>query len=56
MNRYTYGKPVEGTVKIRAKNEFWYRPWNFHGEEPMVEQSLTLVQSHDSKYMYMEEQ
>ncbi|XP_048758952.2 CD109 antigen-like isoform X2 [Ostrea edulis] len=41
--RYTYGKPVEGTVKIRAKNEFWYRPWNFHGEEPMVEQSLTLT-------------
>ena len=43
LNRYTYGKPVEGTVTLRAKNEHWYRPWNYHGDEPMIEQSLTLV-------------
>ncbi|XP_062608191.1 CD109 antigen-like isoform X3 [Saccostrea cucullata] len=41
--KYTYGKPVEGTVKIRAKNEYWYRPWNYHGDEPMIEQTLTLT-------------
>ncbi|XP_022321696.2 CD109 antigen-like isoform X2 [Crassostrea virginica] len=41
--KYTYGKPVEGTVTLRAKNEHWYRPWNYHGDEPMIEQSLTLT-------------
>eukprot|EP00105_Crassostrea_gigas_P038152 XP_019922300.1 PREDICTED: CD109 antigen-like [Crassostrea gigas] len=41
--KYTYGKPVEGSVKLRAKNEYWYRPWNYHGDEPMIEQTLTLT-------------
>nr|XP_034324217.1 CD109 antigen isoform X1 [Crassostrea gigas]XP_034324218.1 CD109 antigen isoform X1 [Crassostrea gigas] len=41
--KYTYGKPVEGKVKLRAKNEYWYRPWNYHGDEPMIEQTLTLT-------------
>ncbi|XP_052721975.1 CD109 antigen-like isoform X2 [Crassostrea angulata] len=41
--KYTYGKPVEGTVTLRAKNEYWYRPWNYHGDEPMIEQTLTLT-------------
>ncbi|XP_071127944.1 CD109 antigen-like isoform X2 [Mytilus edulis] len=39
---YTYGKPVKGTVKLRAKLDYWYRPWQYNGSEPMVELSLNL--------------
>ncbi|KAL3880815.1 hypothetical protein ACJMK2_033022, partial [Sinanodonta woodiana] len=33
---YTYGKPVKGTVSVLAKLNYWYRPWNYQGDEPMV--------------------
>ncbi|CAC5388514.1 CD109 [Mytilus coruscus] len=39
---YTYGKPVKGTVKLRARLDYWYRPWQYNGSEPMVELSLNL--------------
>ncbi|KAJ8297468.1 hypothetical protein KUTeg_023999 [Tegillarca granosa] len=41
--KYTYGKPVKGTVTIRAKDEYYYRPWNYHGDQPMVEQTINLI-------------
>jgi hypothetical protein len=40
--RYTYGKPVTGTVKLRAKLDYFYHAWNYHGSEPMVELSLNV--------------
>ncbi|XP_053399009.1 CD109 antigen-like isoform X3 [Mercenaria mercenaria] len=39
---YTYGKPVKGTVDIRVKVDHWYRPYNYHGDEPQISQSLTI--------------
>ncbi|XP_067663894.1 CD109 antigen-like isoform X3 [Haliotis asinina] len=38
---YTYGKPVKGTINLQAKMENYYRPWNYHGEEPMVKKTMT---------------
>ncbi|KAK3100069.1 hypothetical protein FSP39_014251 [Pinctada imbricata] len=39
---YTYGKPVQGKVHLRVRMERWYRPYNYKGAEPMVEQSLSI--------------
>ncbi|XP_060581140.1 CD109 antigen-like isoform X3 [Ruditapes philippinarum] len=39
---YTYGKPVKGTVDIRLKIDHWYRPYNYHGDEPQVTQTLSI--------------
>lgn len=41
--RYTYGKPVKGTVTLRAKLDYWYRPYNYHGDEPMVTQTFKVT-------------
>ncbi|XP_067660553.1 CD109 antigen-like [Haliotis asinina] len=38
--RYTYDKPVKGTLSLVAKLEKYYRPWNYHGEEPKVMKTL----------------
>lgn len=40
--KYTYGKPVNGTVTLRARLDYWYRPWNYHGDEPMVTQTFKI--------------
>jgi len=45
-DRYTYGKPVKGTVTLRAKLDNWYRPYNYHGGEPMeqtMDASYTFI-------------
>ncbi|XP_052253498.1 CD109 antigen-like isoform X15 [Dreissena polymorpha] len=39
---YTYGKPVQGTANLIVKYKNWYRPYNYHGDEPRVMQALTL--------------
>ncbi|XP_053399007.1 CD109 antigen-like [Mercenaria mercenaria] len=39
---YTYGKPVKGTVDISVKIDHWYRPYNYHGDEPQITQSLSI--------------
>ncbi|XP_048243516.1 CD109 antigen-like isoform X7 [Haliotis rufescens] len=40
--KYTYGKPVKGTINLEAKLERYYRPWNYHGAEPMITKTMAI--------------
>ena len=33
---------MKGTVQLNAKLDYWYRPYNYHGDEPMVTQTLNV--------------
>ncbi|XP_071088381.1 CD109 antigen-like isoform X2 [Haliotis cracherodii] len=40
--KYTYGKPVKGTINLEAKLERYYLPWNYHGAEPMITKTMAI--------------
>jgi hypothetical protein len=40
--RYTYGKPVIGTVKLYADIDYSNTPWKNHGDEVMVEAAFDV--------------
>ncbi|KAL3876288.1 hypothetical protein ACJMK2_034153 [Sinanodonta woodiana] len=40
--KYTYGKPVVGTVKLRADMDYYYAPWKYHGDEVMLETTFDI--------------
>ena len=49
--RYTYGKPVEGKVTLRALKEYQYQSFGgLYANQPMIEQSLTLVSDRHRMY------
>lgn len=39
---YTYGKPVKGTVHLRAKFDYWYGPYGYYGVIPMVTRTFDI--------------
>jgi hypothetical protein len=41
-HRYTYGKPVIGTVKLYADIDYSNTPWKYHGDEVMVEAAFDV--------------
>nr|XP_022294874.1 CD109 antigen-like [Crassostrea virginica] len=48
--KYTYGKPVEGRVILRAQKELYYQSLGgFNFNAPMIEQTLTLTNG-DAKF------
>ncbi|XP_052794993.1 CD109 antigen-like isoform X3 [Mya arenaria] len=47
---YTYGKPVQGQTDIQVKLTNWYRPYNYHGDEPSATQSLTLNENGEAQF------
>ncbi|XP_060573011.1 CD109 antigen-like isoform X2 [Ruditapes philippinarum] len=40
--KYTYGKPVIGTVKLYADIDYSNTPWKYHGDEVMVEAAFDI--------------
>ncbi|XP_053374577.1 CD109 antigen-like isoform X2 [Mercenaria mercenaria] len=40
--KYTYGKPVIGTVKLYADIDYRNTPWKYHGDEVMVEAAFDI--------------
>lgn len=42
LTRYTYGKPVIGTVKLYADINYSQAPWKYRGDEVMVEAAFDV--------------
>ena len=40
--RYTYGKPVTGTVSLRARFSYFYGPYDYRGDVPMVTEKFNV--------------
>lgn len=40
--KYTYGKPVKGTVTLCAKLDHWDSKYYYYGDEPMVTQTFNI--------------
>ena len=49
--RYTYGKPVEGKVTLRALKEYQYQSFGgLYANQPMIEKTLPLVSKRHRMY------